>query len=890
MLAKRGILSILVMLHGVGTLAAVHPFTTAVDLTSGLSITATPVPATLPGGFGLAGQEAQLIGPDGSRRDLSIVSWTPAAVTVSMPAVPAAGTYTLRLRPAGSLDEFQAPVIIATTDSAPPPVTPPPAVPEPEPAASGTTPEPAVSDAPSAAATPVPPPTTSTSPTAVPAAATTVPPPASAPAPPPVVVPKLYGFTAHQDLEETARLSIEARPNPGTPPHGFGEAAGRVQLISGDNVGHGMTIDEWNAARVVVSLPDIPLAGRYSLVIEPESATERFEAPVVIVNTDSATVPVAARISDARLGGSVAIDALPPGRIFRERDHAPIVLRDADGTAEPLVDVSGWGTQALTARLPHAAGIAAGPHPVTFGASNVTAVVTVLPAVATAPQTVAVMPRTVMQGQEVILTAIPSWTRFEEATHGPVRLESSGEAIPLSVVKGWGTGELTVRVPETTAPTGVYHLLLGDTPVATAAFIAPPDAITGLTVSSGSSGGRITIEALPRTARFRRERLGLPLLVAGGRRIPLLGVDGWGTGQLTATIPADAGVPAGRHGVTFERSTGDFLAAIDVVDAAARNALRATYRLDVVTVDVHEQTYDDPEQWDGKGDEIFFTGVVAQVDPRNLSVAPVVTPLACSFVYGDTNQRGSGRRAMGSASPYGGITSKDKNLPIHAALWQGELDQLTAAVVLYPMLFEFDGRGHHTMIRTDCPAGDDFVGHQSFLSRELLNAFRLQSLSLVQAAQLPSVTLLGNPHPLNDEKLIQSSVYLPATRAVRVESSPVAIIRPHVEGHRPIGAQLFPGDHARDSGRTVFVPQPIVLNLSIAELLIARGGEIAVDYTDHAKYVNPAGWLDGNYTVRYRVSRYSEPSPSNAVPPLPLPLETDLGRPLVTAAERLPEQ
>lgn len=126
------------------------------------------------------------------------------------------------------------------------------------------------------------------------------------------------------------------------------------------------------------------------------------------------------------------------------------------------------------------------------------------------------------------------------------------------------------------------------------------------------------------------------------------------------------------------------------------------YRVTLRGVTVHRQTYDNPLQTDGKGDEVYFATWIASIDTGSAGLAE--HRILRSREYGDVKDYGHRVRA-GSASLAGGIRTGDR-LPSTAVqkggadtaqrafpmlLWEGTLQQGRSAVVLAPTVWERDG-------------------------------------------------------------------------------------------------------------------------------------------------------------------------------------------------------
>jgi hypothetical protein len=122
------------------------------------------------------------------------------------------------------------------------------------------------------------------------------------------------------------------------------------------------------------------------------------------------------------------------------------------------------------------------------------------------------------------------------------------------------------------------------------------------------------------------------------------------------------------------------------------------YRVTATSVYFRNAEADNPGPaiGDGKGDEIYLTSYAQVYDRRNGNQL-FAGPFMRTPVHGDMSGAGGGARVgAGSATPNGGIATGDEvQLRMPGAspvwLWEGELRDGIDAVVLRPVIWEFDG-------------------------------------------------------------------------------------------------------------------------------------------------------------------------------------------------------
>lgn len=132
--------------------------------------------------------------------------------------------------------------------------------------------------------------------------------------------------------------------------------------------------------------------------------------------------------------------------------------------------------------------------------------------------------------------------------------------------------------------------------------------------------------------------------------------------------------------------------------------LRGRYRVVLTGMIVNRQSFDNPLQLDGKGDEIFIAAATMLYDGQTKEV---LQDLKRTAVLGDANGHPAFIQA-GRASPQGGLLSGNRvpdvanpwsrngdatgdRLPL--LLWEGELEQGRHALVISPAPWEWDAEG-----------------------------------------------------------------------------------------------------------------------------------------------------------------------------------------------------
>ncbi len=129
--------------------------------------------------------------------------------------------------------------------------------------------------------------------------------------------------------------------------------------------------------------------------------------------------------------------------------------------------------------------------------------------------------------------------------------------------------------------------------------------------------------------------------------------------------------------------------------------LNGRYRVTLTGFTVQAQSYDNPLQLDGTGDEVYLATHVMSFDTAS-SVLVVDNRVRTSRIYGDVNGF-SYRVKAGNAGMTGGLrtgdsypaskaTGKGTASDVPMELWEGELVQGRSAVVLVPTVWEWDDK------------------------------------------------------------------------------------------------------------------------------------------------------------------------------------------------------
>ena len=264
------------------------------------------------------------------------------------------------------------------------------------------------------------------------------------------------------------------------------------------------------------------------------------------------------------------------------------------------------------------------------------------------------------------------------------------------------------------------------------------------------------------------------------------------------------------------------------------SARRAHYRVTLLGLTAHSQTWDHALQADGKDDEVY---IVSDVRVFNRAGAEIQAPSTTrSQVMGDTNGF-TYRVKAGSASDRGGIKTGDSfpdNTPWvrrgainrdrpPMMIWEGDLVADQNAAVIIPTIWEWDG-------------GEDmFTGwRRTIAANGAAIAGAVVTVAYGPAAGAGVATAL--------------QLALPAASNFLGDVVGNA-------SDRPIGAVKS------GSGSWTFTPQVITLTYEIAENTIAndsgRGrGVVSVNYKDSPE-------LRGDYTLYLQVERLStSPGPA----------------------------
>lgn len=159
--------------------------------------------------------------------------------------------------------------------------------------------------------------------------------------------------------------------------------------------------------------------------------------------------------------------------------------------------------------------------------------------------------------------------------------------------------------------------------------------------------------------------------------------------------------PPGTSGTTGGRPGGATPGGATASTNRRADPKRGRYRVTLNGFTVYRQTYDNPLQIDGKGDEVYFAAYVSRLDTSSADL--IDQQLLATKVHGDVNGFPE-RKQAGMASGRGGIQTgntfpfptpfKRTGAPsveeIPMLLWEGELVQGQSAVVITPTVWEWD--------------------------------------------------------------------------------------------------------------------------------------------------------------------------------------------------------
>ena len=262
----------------------------------------------------------------------------------------------------------------------------------------------------------------------------------------------------------------------------------------------------------------------------------------------------------------------------------------------------------------------------------------------------------------------------------------------------------------------------------------------------------------------------------------------------------------------------------------ATEGIQGEYRIKLAGFRVNNETLDHALQVDGKRDEVFLKADVRILDGKGNRVIEGFDPATRTLTFGDINGH-NGRKQAGSASNKGGLRtgdvyphppdgtispSEDHDLPM--TLWEGPLVKGENAVVVTPVIFEYDGtrvaEAHEGWVRWVKETSAKLHGSEEF--KKLIGNQGETYLKLISLAQEIKLSLTDNG-PLGRD------------------------------GDRPIGAE-------RKGNELIFQPKSIVLNYDAVETILKHQiGPKKGIY--ELNYVDSGGFGNGDYTIYLLIER-----------------------------------
>jgi hypothetical protein len=188
-------------------------------------------------------------------------------------------------------------------------------------------------------------------------------------------------------------------------------------------------------------------------------------------------------------------------------------------------------------------------------------------------------------------------------------------------------------------------------------------------------------------------------------------------GVVATTGGGTGGGGTGGGGTDTTRGTATGGDTTRTTSTTTTDPLHGRYRVTLTGFTVQAQTYDNPLQLDGKGDEVYFATHVVVVDTA-ASEYIVGDEVRTTHIYGDVNGF-SYRVQAGSAGSTGGLatgnvypsSTKAAAADFPLVLWEGELVSGRNAVIVVPTVWEWDNNPELF--------GNWLTGRHAFLSRLL---------------------------------------------------------------------------------------------------------------------------------------------------------------------------
>ena len=366
-----------------------------------------------------------------------------------------------------------------------------------------------------------------------------------------------------------------------------------------------------------------------------------------------------------------------------------------------------------------------------------------------------------------------------------------------------------------------------------------------LSVTAGGPAANIDV-----TSSFVDELMSVRFLLNGVAVATVSGSWGASNGDLRPlSVTAGANALAGTYTVQAQRGTiwqtlpSKVAVALPTSTTTVKaptttTPLRARYRVVLTGGRVNNATVDNMLNTDGVRDEIFFTTDVQILDKTTGTIAPLVTLSDRSKTYGDAAPAPTTRVKAGTAWFSGGLQACDqfpvegpfnpklsfidRQLPLR--LWEGELVQGQNAVIITPMLWEYDGTAFAQAI----------TGWMNFAQ-----AFTTKLAESKAIDQLVAGTGSGIAGMVIDIAPLVPQLVLGVVSNLGSD------------GDRQIGATI-------EGDKVVYKPQPLVLNYDRIEQFLASDiqvGNAPKGYYPIAFREPMANKLEGDYTLYIQIQR-----------------------------------
>jgi hypothetical protein len=265
-------------------------------------------------------------------------------------------------------------------------------------------------------------------------------------------------------------------------------------------------------------------------------------------------------------------------------------------------------------------------------------------------------------------------------------------------------------------------------------------------------------------------------------------------------------------------------------------------KVTLLAFQVDKETWDNAWELDGKGDEVFFTASVKQLNSADASVHDIGTADFRTLAYGDTNNQ-TGRVLAGTRSTKGGLKTNDsypldlshpEDLPsttggfrkLPWVLWDGAIGRGRDAVLITPVIWEWDGNSHSAVF-------NGWVRWAQSATEKLASSPVISSLVQKSGVDVFELARVGLDVVMSFSRDVLGS-----------------------DEDRPIGVHVV--QHA-----TEFVPLSITLNYENLDDYFRQGlfdlgngaqlvqpGLVAISYEDKRN-----GQTDGKYVLYLRIER-----------------------------------